>query len=273
MTVTVLASTGVVTRAPDQTDHRAILEHAPTLGAAGLELVVYEEWDGHLDEVVEDLRKSELAFPVVHAEKRVGQGLGSAAPDDVDEALERLEANCRLATALRASTLVLHLWERPSSDEALERNLDRLPDCLDMADAYKLALAVETLPGTVGTALANIRLAVERDARCGVTLDTEFLGFHGEVAKSVTADWLWADNRVRHVHLKDFDGRLRDANGRRYLFPGEGSLDLQGFLSGLVERGYRGAIAVEGTARLPTGELDPARLEQAAAVVKQLGGS
>jgi sugar phosphate isomerase/epimerase len=142
-----------------------------------------------------------------------------------------------------------------------------------MAEAYKLVLAVETIPGTAGTSLANVRLAVERDERCRVTLDTEFLGFHGEVAESIAADWLWTDNVVQHVHLKDFDGRMRDAGGRRYLFPGEGNLDLQTFLTGLVQRGYQGAIAVEGSARLSSGELDAARLEQAAAVVRQLAAS
>jgi sugar phosphate isomerase/epimerase len=270
---TVLASTGVVTRAPDQTDHKAILEHAPALGAAGLELVVHEQWYGHLDEVVEDLRSSELSFPAVHAEKKIGSGLGSEDADEADDALERLERNCRAATALGADTLVLHLWERPASDEHIERNLDRLPACLDMAEAYKLVLAVETVPGTVGTALANIQLAVERDARCRVTLDTEFLGFHGQVAESIAWDWLWVNDLVRHVHLKDFDGRMSDSNGPRYLFPGEGKLDLQGFLAGLIQRDYQGAITFEGSARRPSGEIDAERLEQAAAIVRELAAS
>jgi hypothetical protein len=52
-----LFSTGVVTQEPDRTDHKAILEHAPKLGAAAYELQVHEAWYGHLDDVVEDLRK------------------------------------------------------------------------------------------------------------------------------------------------------------------------------------------------------------------------
>jgi sugar phosphate isomerase/epimerase len=92
------------------------------------------------------------------------------------------------------------------------------------------------------------------------------------VADSIAADWLWTDNRVTHVHLKDFDGRMRDGNGRRYLLPGEGSLDLQGFLTGLVERGYEGGITLEASASAQ-GQLDEERLQQIAAVVKQLSGS
>ena len=270
MSPRILCSTGAITRDPDQTDHKAILEHAPALGTQAFELSVYGAWYGHLDEVVEDMRAAELSFPVVHADKGIGALLGSEDVDEAEEALARLEANCRLAAALGAGIVVMHLWELPVSDTAIERNLDRLPACLDTAEAYKLVLAVETIPGMVATPLSNIHLAVDRDPRCRVTLDTEFLGFHGQVAESVEADWLWEDKRVRHVHLKDFDGRFRDGDGRRYLLPGEGTLDLQGFLAGLVERGYKDAITIEASARTPSGELDPQRLVQIAAIVKQL---
>lgn len=272
MSPQILASTGILTRGPEHTDHRSILEHAAKLGAAGFELQLHDAWYGQLDEVVEDLRSADLSFPAVHADKAIGAGLGGDS-DEADEALATLEVNCRAAAALGAQMLVLHLWELPTSDEAIERNLDRLPACLDTADAYDIVLAVETIQGTVGTALANIRLAVERDPRCRVTLDTEFLAFHGQLEASIGSDWLWADGRVRHVHLKDFDGRLNDADGRRYLLPGEGSLDLQGFLTGLVERGYGGAITLEASAVKENGELDEARVQQIAAVVQELGGS
>jgi sugar phosphate isomerase/epimerase len=142
----------------------------------GFELGIYPAWYGHLAEVISDLRESGLSFPVVHAEKLIGAGLGSATADEPDEALERLVLNCRAAAALGAKTLVVHLWERPTGDEVIERNLEHLPACLDTAEAYGLTLAVETIPGDVGTPLANVRLALERDPRCRVALDTEFLG-------------------------------------------------------------------------------------------------
>lgn len=273
MSPTVLCSTGVVTRDPDHTDHKQILEHGGKLGVSALELSVHEAWYGHLDEVVEDLRGSSFSFPVVHAEKGIGSGLGSDDADELDDAHQRLEVNCRAAAALGAKTLVLHLWELPNGDEEIERNLEQLPACLDTAEAYNIALAVETIVGGAGTSLANLRLALERDRRCSATLDTEFLGFHGEVADSIAADWLWADNRVRHVHIKDFDGRLRAGGQRRYLLPGEGTLDLQSFLGGLFDRGYGGAITLEASALNENGELDEARLGQIAGVLRDLGAS
>lgn len=270
MSRTVLLSTGAMTRDPVQTDHQEIVRHGPGLGVPGFELGIYAAWYGHLDDVISDLRESGLSFPVVHAEKQIGNGLGSDAADEVDRALERLELNCRAAAALGARTLVLHLWERPTGDLQIERNLERLPMCLDTAGAYDLTLAVETIPGDVGTPLTNIRLALERDARCRITLDTEFLAFHGELEASVQADWLWADKAVRHVHVKDFDGRLWHDGKRRYLLPGEGHQDLQAFLNGLASREYAGAVTIEATAVDEEGRLDPARLTRMAAVVTQL---
>lgn len=270
MSRAVLLSTGAMTRDPVQTDHGEIVRHGPGLGVPGFELGIYSAWYGHLDEVISELRESGLSFPVVHAEKLIGAGLGSAASDEADEALERLEVNCRAAAALQAKTLVLHLWERPSGDRELERNLERLPACVDTASAYGLALAVETIPGEFGTPLANVQLALERDPRCKVTLDTEFLGLYGQLEESIASDWLWADGAAHHVHIKDFDGRLARGGRRRYLLPGEGQLDLQRFLNGLAERGYTGGLTLEATAVGDDGTLDPARLSQMAAVVVQL---
>lgn len=270
MSRTVLLSTGAMTRDPVQTDHGEIVRHGPGLGVPGFELGIYSAWYGNLDGVISDLRGSGLSFPVVHGEKLIGAGLGSEASEEAEDALGRLEVNCRAAAALGAKTLVLHLWERPTGDRELERNLERLPRCLDTASAYGLVLAVETIPGEDGTPLANVQLVLEHDPRCKVTLDTEFLGFYGQLEESIAADWLWADGAVHHVHIKDFDGRLSRGGRRRYLLPGEGQLDLQGFLNGLAERGYAGGLTLEATAVGDDGALDPERLSQMAAVVNQL---
>ncbi len=152
-----------MTRDPDRTDHAEIVRHGPDLDVPGFELGVFSAWYCHLDDVVTDLRECGLSFPVVHAEKAIGAGLGSETDDEAEDALARLEINCRMATALGARTLVAHLWERPTGDTSIERNLAHLPACLDTPAAYNVILAVETLPGDVGTPLANIRMALERD--------------------------------------------------------------------------------------------------------------
>jgi sugar phosphate isomerase/epimerase len=263
--VNVLCSTGAVTRNPRWTDHSSILRHGPSLDADGLELVVYAAWYPQLELVAGALRTSGLLFPVVHAEKTIGAALASENAGEVDGALERLEANCRLARTLGAGTLVFHLWELPQGDRLLERNLGHLAACADLAAAHGLVLALETIPCSVGSPLENVRRAVEREPRCGVTLDTEFLALHDQLGSVREAGWLWEPGLVRHVHVKDYDGELRSPDGRRrYLFPGDGSLDLDGFLAGIAEQGFRGTVTLEASALDDdTGHVDLERLAPA----------
>ncbi|MGE5275030.1 MAG: sugar phosphate isomerase/epimerase family protein [Verrucomicrobiota bacterium] len=245
-----LLPTGSVTRKPDFTDHLRILRHPPP---GDLELSIYDGWD---ESVVDDLRG--LPIVTAHAEKTIGATLSGDHP-----ALEQFALNCRIASALGAGTLVFHLWELPDGDRHLHRNLDHLPRLLDTAEAHGLTLAVETVPCTVGTPLENVRRACERDPRCRVTLDTEFLALHGQLDRSHELG-----DRIAHVHVKDFDPALWASKPRRYLLPGEGVLDLDGFLERLP---YDGTLTLELSAVRDDGTIDADRLESAAAWLRRLG--
>lgn len=244
-----LLPTGSVTRKPDFTDHRRILLHPPP---GELELSIYDGWD---ESVVDDLRG--LPIVTAHAEKTIGSTLSGD-----DPALGEFALNCRIASALGAQTLVFHLWELPDGDRHLERNLDHLPGLLDTAEEHGLTLAVETVPCTVGTPVDNVRRACERDPRCRVTLDTEFLALHGQLDRAHELG-----DRIAHLHVKDFDPAIWGSRPRRYLLPGEGVLDLDGFLARLP---YDGTVALELSAVRDDGSIDVARLESAAAWLRRL---
>jgi sugar phosphate isomerase/epimerase len=256
----ILAGTGTVTRHPDFPEHERIVRHAAALHADGLELVACSAWfDGDAALVAAQLRAAGLSFPVVHAEKSIGAGLSA---HDPRAWVARFAANCSFAQAVGGGTVVLHLWELPDGDRLLERNLAALPRLLDVTDGAGLTLAVETIPCSVGSPLTNLRRVLEADARARVTLDTEFLALHGELLEAVAADWLWDDDgRVAHVHVKDFAGALRGTDGRRrYLIPGEGSLDLAAFFAGLRTRGYDGTVTLEAPGVRDDGEPDLPRI-------------
>jgi sugar phosphate isomerase/epimerase len=244
-----LLSTGAVTRGPDFTDHQRILRHIPP---DELELVIYADWD---ERVVDDLRG--LPIVAAHADKRIGATLSGDAP-----ALDRFELDCRIASALGAEILVLHLWELPDGDRYLKRNLEHLPRLLDVAEEHSLTLAVETIPCSVGSPVENVRRACERDPRCRVALDTEFLAAHGELDRAHELA-----ERVAHVHVKDFDPRFWMRGPRRYLLPGEGDLDVEGFLARL---GWDGTVTLEMSAVGPAGEIDASRIEAARAWLRRL---
>ena len=244
-----LISTGSVTRNPDFTDHLRIVRHVPP---ADLELSIYTVWD---EGVVDDLHG--LPIVVAHADKAIGATLSGDHP-----ALERFDLNCRIAGALGATTIVLHLWELPDGDRYLERNLAQLPRLLDSAEEQGLTLAVETIPCTIGTPLDNVRRACERDPRCRVTVDTEFLALHGQLDRAHELGEL-----IAHVHVKDFDPAVWGTKPRRYLLPGEGTLDIDGFLDRLP---YDGTLTLEMSAVGANGEIDPDRLEAASAWLRRL---
>ena len=244
-----LLSTGSVTRNPDFTDHRRILEHIPPLE---LEASIYSTWD---ERVAEDLHG--LPFVTAHADKRTGATLSGDDPD-----LARFALDCRIASELGARLVVLHLWELPDGDRYLERNLDRLPALADIAEEHGVTLTIETIPCTVGTPLDNVRRACERDPRCRVTLDTEFLALHGQLDQAHELGEL-----IAHLHVKDFDPAVWGTKPRRYLLPGEGTLDIDGFVERLP---HDGTLTLEMSAVDPNGEIDADRLEAAVAWLRRL---
>ena len=107
-----------------------------------------------------------------------------------------------------------------------------------------------------------MRRACERDPRCRVTVDTEFLALHGQLDR---ADEL--GELIAHVHVKDFDPAVWGTKPRRYLLPGEGTLDIDGFLDRLP---YDGTLTLEMSAVGANGEIDADRLEAADTWLRRL---
>jgi sugar phosphate isomerase/epimerase len=259
--VRILCSTGAVTRHPNRADYRLIAA-ARDLPCAGFELSIYPAWIEDVDAVADAIAALGLPIETAHAEKAVGARLSDGDPTAVD----RLERSARLAARTGARLLVLHLWELPLGDRHLERNLELLPACADLAERLGMTLGVETIPCSVGSPLANVARAIEREPRCVAVLDTEFLALHGEFEAAPDAGL-----PVGHVHVKDFAGEIRHGDPRtRYLLPGEGALDLDGFLDALRAGGYDGTVTLEPSAVDSDGGLDRSRLAEIASALRAL---
>jgi sugar phosphate isomerase/epimerase len=253
-----LASTGFVTRFPDVPGHEAIIDWCPRLDVDGFELSITRVWE--TERVADDLGVAGLRFETAHLDKRIGAEL----LEDSSAALAELKRDCRLAAALDASLVVLHLWELPVGDRRLDENLALLPACLDVAEETGVTLTVETIPCSAGSPLRNAHRAIETDARCRITLDTEFLAHHGQLDEALDDNALW--ERVAHVHVKDYAGGLRDAEGkRRYLVPGEGSIDFDKVFEALRKRSYGGALTLEVSTLDASGTVNVQRFREAEA--------
>lgn len=257
-----LCSTGAFGRYPTLIDHLDIARYAPPLPVDGLEIMYYPEWTPQIEHIADDLAATGLRFPAIHVEKSAGPALISGDVAEQERGRTWLTASCRLGQLVGARVAVFHLWGTPGSDEQIERNLAVLSECIDIAEAHGLELAVETIPCVKSTPLEVIQRVIERDGRSRVALDTEFLAIHKQVEAALDADWLWSNSLVRHIHLKDYDGEQYTADGyRRYLHPGEGHLDFARLFARLKQRNFNGNLSLEASVVGPDGARDVEKLQ------------
>ena len=269
--IQLLCSTGTFSRFPDLTDYRSILTFGPNLEVDGFELMFYPDWTAEIEHIASELLKSGLKFPAIHAEKGIAPALVSSQLEEREQGWQWMQASCQLGNLLRANLLIFHLWGLPDSDEKIEQNLQHLEDCMKIAEAFELKVAVETIPCKRDDPLSNVRRAIEQEPRILLALDTEFLAMHNQLNSALTADWLWQENRVRHIHIKDYDGGLYSTdNFRRYLHPGEGCINFPKFFDTLKLRNFSGYISLETSVVNRDGTRDIQQLKKSLAMLREM---
>jgi len=268
----ILCSTGTFSRSSDPASYQAILTYGPQLAVDGLEVIFYPQWYPDQERIVGMLRTCGLKFPVLHLDKRIGGAFGNSNPAEQEQGVSWFEQNCAFAQQIGACIAVLHLWGMPHVDTHLEHNLRPLTRCLDIAEQYRLELAIETIPCTSSDPLSNVKRACEHDARSRIALDSEFLAIHNQLDDVFEATWLWQAGLVGHVHLKDYDGNPFLEGGRRYLHLGEGQIDFGRFVRQLRAGGFDGGLSLESRAIDNEGRVDVARIQASLQLVRHLAG-
>lgn len=268
----VLCSTGALITRFNGRDPGLLREFWPHIEADGLEFMIYPSWDGRLFEEVAKVesfkREQNVKIPVLHADKRIGELLSQGSDDEIKEAGERFIANCLIAERLGAELMVLHLWGGPASDGHIERNIDVLGNYMRTAERHGLLLTVENVICGGKTPLVHMRSIMDRYSDAVFTVDTKMAEFHLELPETLADDRLW-DGRVRHLHVNDYGGGLKDFNDLKVRHIGEGHVDFPAFFRAVKARGYRGWATVESTSVRQDGTVDFEKLNRSLNAVRR----
>lgn len=254
----VLCSTGALIGRPNGRDYHLLEELAGRLSCDGFEFMMYDSWYGEQDEIVTFLRKLGLHIPVMHCEKRIGETISIGGAEGSAEAFRLFEINCRMARALRAEKLVLHLWDGLTSDSNFENNLEAYGELSRIAERYGIMILVENVVCNVGSPFGHWRQLAERYPDIGFVFDTKMAAFHQEEGLLYQPEyaWLWNRQHIRHYHVNDYGGGYKEWAKLRTLPIGAGHVDFGRFFDCVLRSGYDGTFTVEATAFGQDGRVD-----------------
>ncbi len=154
------------------------------------------------------------------------------------EYVDTTKAFCHIAAELGAGVVVIHALKArhkgPTEwDELMERLLE------------ELAEHVQPLPVTLGLENLTWRVVPSEDLALVGRHDAASMGFvldsgHAHLFGELDAYLAGCGQRLCGVHIHD-NGRTKD----EHLLPGEGTIDWEWFMNGLVRTGYRGPLMLE----------------------------
>ena len=268
----ILCSTGAVVGRVNGRDHRLIMKYRPLLRCDGMEFMMYGSWYERRREIARELAESGIAFPVVHADKSVGDRISRDQGTDTDDALRDFEWNCETANAIGAHQLVLHLWGGVDSDRHIGHNYRAYERLSETARAYGLELTVENVVCSHADPMTHLAEMRALFPRAVFTVDTKMAAFHGQMALFSRPEWawLWTEGRIRHLHVNDYGGGVMDWSSLRTLFIGDGKIDFDPFFETAGRYGWQGSLTCECTAMRADGSVDIEKLNRSLDAVRAL---
>ncbi len=286
----IFCSTGALLGRPNKRDYRLLQELAKQLDCDGFEFMVYDSWYPEVDEMIETVKGIGLQIPVVHCEKALSEKLAGArvwyengeypyqemTPEEDREsfaaAVEEFKLNLRIAGEFGADRMVFHLWNGLVSDKNIERNVERFAIFRELAKEAGVQLLVENVICNTYDPLYNIGLVRKMYPDTDYVYDTKMAEFHGQTMQLFDPKWEWmlTEGRVKHLHVNDYNGGIKDWGNFGVLPIGKGHVDFEGFFSRLSQYGYEGDFTVEATAFDKTGVVDVTMLNECFAKLRTL---
>lgn len=246
----VLCSTGALIGLPNNRDHRLLVDISKNLECDGYEFMMYSSWYDNYKEIVLDLKKMNLYFPVMHCEKHIGQAISSGEKNELDKAFRLFEVNCEIACAIGAQKMVIHLWDGLISDAHFQNNLDAFRKLVEIADKYDVTILVENVVCNHHNPMLHWCELKENYPTVCFVYDTKMAAFHEQMDLLYQDEynWLWKNNHIQHYHVNDYAGEYKQWDKLRTLPIGEGHIDFDQFFKFVKKTGYDSMFTVEATA-------------------------
>lgn len=270
----IYCSTGTIIGRLCGFDHRYICSLLPDVvretDIDGIELMMVPAFYDKLDIIKNDLEKTGLEFPVIHAEKNIGVLFSQGEKEDIEEGMRLFEINCKTGRDIGSGRLVLHLWGGPLSDSNIERHVALCPRLFEIADKYGIEILFENIPCTTHFPLDDLRAVYDADKRMKVIFDTRFGELHHQFDALFSSDWLWS-GPLTHIHISDLrPGADMDFSRLRpILHPREGLIDFPDFFAKIKAHGYSGTVTLESPVLFESG-IDCAKLIDTLVYVRDL---
>lgn len=249
----ILCSTGALIGRPNGRDFNLLKFIVPQLECDGLELLMYDTWYdkiGQLRATVNSLDKQVFVF---HLEKTIGEHISYF---HLNDALDKMELNCKLARDIGSSTLVLHLWNGTISDKNIDYNIECFKYLDEIAHKYDLTLTVENVVCNSSTPMTHLMSLVQHYPSIKFTYDTKMADFHKEQDLIYDPKYRHVVNNFVHLHVNDRLGEYKDWSNLRVLHVGDGSVDFDRFFAFIKEIGYTGDFTTEATSFDQSGQIN-----------------
>lgn len=254
----ILCSTGALIGRSNGRDYRLLEPLSKQLHCDGFEFMMYGVWYEETAELVRTLLKLKLHLPVMHAEKRLGELASAKNAEEQAEACRLFTENCRIANAIGAQKMVLHLWNGLVSDARFANNKAMYPRLAEIAARHGIDLLVENVVCNTADPLARWCELCEAYPNVHLIYDTKMAAFHAQQEQLYTPQfaWLWQEKHIRHYHVNDYGGGYKEWDKLRTLPIGKGNIDFDRFFAHVRSIGYTDAFTVESTAFDADGAVD-----------------
>ena len=106
----ILCSLGAIIGRANGMDISVLDQCVDRLNCDGYEFLMSRAWYDKINDICDHITSRNIYMPVFHADKNIGNLISRNEGDDTITAVDIFKINCKIASNLGCSLMVLHLW-------------------------------------------------------------------------------------------------------------------------------------------------------------------